>query len=88
MAHAFSWAVLRESRMPSFLVRAVMGLYEDNQHWFPLKADASSALAVHSGVKQGCPLSPSLFSLCTAPNMDLLSGSSQTRSCRPCSPTT
>lgn len=73
LAHTFPWAVLRESGMPEFVVQSIMAFCEGNQHWFPWNAGAGSALTVRSGGKHGYPHSPIVFSLCTAPIMELLS---------------
>lgn len=74
LAHAFLWAVLSESGISPNVVRAIQALCEDNQHWFPWQTYLSSSVTVRSGVRQGCPLSPTLFSLCTAPVIALLEG--------------
>lgn len=49
--------------LPAAFVRAVRSLYGGNAHWLAGQASAAPAFVSGAGVKQGCPLSPTIYLL-------------------------
>jgi hypothetical protein len=54
----------RKVGIPQVLLEAVKGLYEDDSYTVVDGKAYSEPVHPNKGVKQGCPLSPLLFSLC------------------------
>ena len=63
VSHTFLWSALRAAGIPTAIIRAIQTLYADNHHWVRLKGGTLRSVTIFSGVKQGCPLSPTLFIL-------------------------
>ncbi|MGZ4850653.1 MAG: RNA-directed DNA polymerase [Candidatus Bathyarchaeia archaeon] len=61
--HTFMLKVLKRFGFGDFFVKAVQALYAEAESCISVNQFISPAFAVHSGVRQGCPLSPSLFIL-------------------------
>ena len=61
LAHVFLWEALRAAGIPLSVIAAIKQLYTNNAHWLKMKGSVFPSVLVRSGVKQGCPLSPTLF---------------------------
>ena len=72
LAHTFLWEALRAAGIPQHIITAIKGLYKDNKHWLKLKGGVFPSVEVRSGVKQGCPLSPTLFLIAAEPILRFL----------------
>ena len=64
MDHAFMLDTLSAIGVPPGVIKAVRLLYKNNKHWLRVKNAILPSVDVHSGVRQGCPLSPVLFAIC------------------------
>ena len=64
MDHSFIWHTLRIAGIPSDFVSAIQMLYKNNQHRLRMDGELYNGPTVSSGVRQGCPLSGLLFSIC------------------------
>lgn len=63
VSHQFLWVALRAAGIPEHIICAIRNLYANNHHWVRIKGGTFRSVTVLSGVKQGCPLSPTLFIL-------------------------
>uniref|UniRef100_A0AAV2MQG6 ribonuclease H n=1 Tax=Knipowitschia caucasica TaxID=637954 RepID=A0AAV2MQG6_KNICA len=57
------WGVLREYGVRGPLLRAVRSLYDRSQSCVRIAGSKSDLFPVHVGLRQGCPLSPVLFTV-------------------------
>ena len=64
MDHGFIWDTLRIGGLPGEFINAIKALYTDNRHIIRMGNADYQGPEVHSGVRQGCPLSGLLFALC------------------------
>ena len=64
VGHQFIWDVLEGSGLPAEFISAVKMLYVGNKHSLRLQGLLFDGPVVHSGVRQGCPLSGLLFAIC------------------------
>ena len=64
MDHDFIWDTLLAVGLPANFICAVKLLYRDNVHFLRLQGQLFEGPSVHSGVRQGCPLSGILFAIC------------------------
>ena len=64
MDHSFIWHTLRVGGIPSKFISAIQALYKHNHHQLRLDGQLYDGPTVRSGVRQGCPLSGLLFSIC------------------------
>ena len=64
MDHTFIWETLEANGLPPEFIRAVRMLYRENTHFLRLHGSLFEGPTVHSGVRQGCPLSGLLFAIC------------------------
>ena len=64
MDHSFIWETLRAAGIPTELVAAIQKLYHNNCHKIRVGSQLYDGPVVRSGVRQGCPLSGLLFSIC------------------------
>ena len=68
----YLFAALEAMNMPPMIVRAIKQLYQDNYHDILINGRVFPGFTVKSGVRQGCPLSGSLFVLALDPFMRML----------------
>ena len=61
VAHDFLFEALEHIGLPKGFVQAVKYLHENNDHHMCIKGEKFQSFSLQSGVRQGCPLSPSLF---------------------------
>ena len=61
VSHKFLWAALRHAGIPGNIIAAIQQLYQNNAHFLRWQTGRVPLFTVSSGVKQGCPLSPTLF---------------------------
>ena len=59
------WRILRDYGIPQKIVNIIQSLYEDTSCRVIHNADLSEPFTVNTGVRQGCILSPLVFSLVT-----------------------
>jgi hypothetical protein len=64
MSHEFMWETLEAIGLPKQYIRALQQFYKDNKHQIRTCMGTMESVVVHSGVRQGCPLSPLLFTIC------------------------
>lgn len=55
------WEILKSRGIPSHLIRAIQSLYLNNT--IQIKTFQNDVVEINQGVRQGCPLSPTLFNL-------------------------
>jgi hypothetical protein len=55
--------MLQKRNIPDPLFTAIFKIYEHNEISIKLNSKLSKSLAVNRGVRQGCPLSPTLFNI-------------------------
>ena len=60
-SHESLWKVLSHIGVPQFMLRAFQNLYAHVKHRIKIKGVVKDSFTLHSGVRQGCPLSPVLF---------------------------
>ena len=64
VAHAMLWDVLAASGIDDDFIKALQLFYYNNNHILKVKGEVFPGVSVHSGVRQGCPLSGLLFAQC------------------------
>ena len=64
MCHSFIWDTLESIGLPRQFIKALQLFYVEDKHWIRIGANLVESVTVHSGVRQGCPLSPIIFALC------------------------
>ena len=75
LAQEFLWALLAHIGFPPPVLRALRELYRDNVHYWRFGGYTRPLFTVHSGVKQGCPFSTTLFVIVMDPFIAALSSS-------------
>ena len=65
LARSFIFQVLSMSGLPANIVHALRELYKDNDHFYSFGGVYKFVFTVFSGVRQGCPLSSSIFAIVT-----------------------
>ena len=65
IAREFIWIALKAIGIPEDVIRAIRGLYINNIHYTRSTSGLRFAFVVLAGVRQGCPLSSTLFILVT-----------------------
>ncbi len=63
LSHDYLFEALAEIGLPLEYVNVLKLFYSNNQHRIRIQGQAFDSVKVHSGVRQGCPLSPFLFAL-------------------------
>ena len=63
LSRSFLMASLQAAGLPSSAIRAVQGLYMCNSCDLVLNGQRFGRISLERGIRQGCPLSPSLFAL-------------------------
>ena len=63
--HSFLWDMLLAFGLPDTFVKAIKMFYRNNQHFIRIGEVVFESIFVRSGVRQGCPLSPLLFAICS-----------------------
>ena len=64
MDHTFLWDTLKTGGIPHQFIAAIQSLYKNNWHHTRVNGQLYEGPVVHSGVRQGCPLSGFLFAIC------------------------
>lgn len=64
MCHDFVWGALKASGIPGRFIQATRSFHVGNRHHVRVKGKLFESVSVMSGVRQGRPLSPSLFAIC------------------------
>jgi hypothetical protein len=72
LGHEYLFKVLARQGVPDDFLNALRMFYVENQHFTSLDGESSKSFKVHSGVRQGCPMSPVLFALALDPFLDYL----------------
>ena len=67
LSHDYLFHLLEHINMPLSFRTAIRRLYEGNTHQLLLKGQLFPSVTLLSGVRQGCPLSPTLFALAIDP---------------------
>ena len=57
----YMWAILPYFGVPTMFLGAIQKLYHNNTHQLVLGPELFPSVQLHSGVRQGCPLSPLLL---------------------------
>ena len=65
ISHDFMWESLLAMGIPPLFVSAIQKFYVNNVHWLCIGGELFKSVVVRSGVRQGCPLSPLIFALCS-----------------------
>ena len=65
LSRRFIWLALYYIGVPEFVIAAIRALYENNEHYINFNGVFRYAFCVYSGVRQGCPLSSTIFILAT-----------------------
>jgi hypothetical protein len=63
VSHEYLWDALEAIGIPHQYVEMLKLFYIDNRHKLKVCGELVNSVVVHSGVRQGCPLSPLLFAL-------------------------
>ena len=72
LGHEYLFKVLACQGVPDDFLNALRMFYVENQHFTSLDGESSKSFKVHSGVRQGCPMSPVLLALALDPFLDHL----------------
>eukprot|EP00973_Karenia_brevis_P092617 12413255-Karenia_brevis.AAC.1 len=65
LARLFIWMTLCWLKIPLEIVRAILALYQNNLHLISYCGLVKRAFTVFAGVRQGCPLSSTIFVIAT-----------------------
>ena len=63
ISHDYLWDALLAVGLPAKYVQTLQLFYKRNKHFLKIGGKFYDSVEVHSGVRQGCPLSPVLFAL-------------------------
>ena len=72
IAHEFLFFVLLEIGIPGVIVNAIRLLYDNNEAIVSFLGCRTDRVLLRRGIKQGCPLSGSMWAICFDPVMRLL----------------
>ena len=64
--------MLRKMRIPTHIAQAILALYEDIYVDILMPGGCVKWFTVECGIKQGCPLSGTLFAICLGPCLRFL----------------
>ena len=64
--------VLKEFGFPPLIINAILAMYSTTTANISINGQMSKTIDLKSGVRQGCPLSPTLFALCIEPLGNLI----------------
>jgi hypothetical protein len=64
ISHDMMWEVLGMAGIDENFIAVIKMFYQSNRHLLKLRGSIFRGVEVHSGVRQGCPLSGLLFALC------------------------
>jgi hypothetical protein len=56
--------ILQEKNIPNLLLQNVMEIHKNNEIKVKLNSKVTDTKQMNRGVRQGCPLSPTLFNIC------------------------
>ena len=65
MARRFIWIALSAVGIPACVIKALVALYANNIHYFSCASGLRFAFVARAGVRQGCPLSSTIFVIVT-----------------------
>jgi len=65
LSHDFIWDMLSSIGLSSGYIEALKLLYQNNLHFMRVGNVLVRSVSIQSGVRQGCPLSPLLFAICS-----------------------
>ncbi len=68
----YMYQVLKEFNFPPLIINAVLAMYSNTTANISINGQMSKTITLKSGVRQGCPLSPTLFALCIEPLGNLI----------------
>ena len=63
VSHSYLWAALTHIGLPADWIRALKFLYVNNVHTVQFRGASFPGFTAHSGVRQGCPVSPLIFAI-------------------------
>ena len=66
---------------PGPVIRAIQKLYFNDVHVLKLGGSLFPSITIHSGVRQGCPLSPTLFAIALHPFLKQLESCTRPEEC-------
>ena len=64
--------VIKEFNFPPLIVKAIMAMYANTTANISINGNMSKTIKLKAGVRQGCPLSPTIFALCIEPLGNLI----------------
>ncbi|KAL3698682.1 hypothetical protein R1sor_012758 [Riccia sorocarpa] len=70
--HAFLWGVLEKMGFNATFIDLVKGITLDAKSKVHINGSYSQEISLQRGVRQGCPLAPLLFAMCTQPFIRLI----------------
>eukprot|EP00973_Karenia_brevis_P094540 12423019-Karenia_brevis.AAC.1 len=81
LAHDMIWDVLTAIGIDESFINVIRAFYCNNRHVIKVKGQRFNGVTVHSGVRQGCPLSGLLFAICIDVLIERLTNCTGKRGC-------